>query len=252
MSPDVAGRVGHARLPTDEPPDLVMSHEGPPDGGDVPRHADAATITTPAAVTIAPASASAALASTAPAADPAAAPRVVPPSAKSASASPAQPPASTPLPSPSSPGRNRELQDLAVQVEREPEDRVDSPATQSLLVDPVAEPEPPESNAAVSASRRVRARITRRMSGQRTGAASNRTVLEPLFGVHRKIHPKADLRLIQTAYEVAEKAHTGQVRKSGDPYITTRCRWRPSWPSWAWTPPRWSLPCCTTPSRTPR
>jgi len=107
-----------------------------------------------------------------------------------------------------------------VQVEREPEDRVGSPATQSLLVDPVAEPEPPESNAAVSASRRVRARITRRMSGQRTGAASNRTVLEPLFGVHRKIHPKADLRLIQTAYEVAEKAHTGQVRKSGDPYIT--------------------------------
>jgi len=107
-----------------------------------------------------------------------------------------------------------------VQVEREPEDRVDSPATQSLLVDPVAEPEPSESNAAVSASRRVRARITRRMSGQRTGAASNRTVLEPLFGVHRKIHPKADLRLIQTAYEVAEKAHTGQVRKSGDPYIT--------------------------------
>src|SRR5664280_2768428 len=134
MIPDVAGRVGHARLPTDEPPDLVMSHEGPPDGDAVPRHADAATITTPAAATIAPASASSALASsalastapaaTAPAADPAAAPRVVPPSAKSASASPAQPPATTPLPSPSSPVRNRELQDLAVQVEREPESGV--------------------------------------------------------------------------------------------------------------------------------
>ena len=107
-----------------------------------------------------------------------------------------------------------------MQVEREPESGVAAPATQSLLVEPVAEPELSEPNAAVSASRRVRARITRRMSGQRTGAPSNRTVLEPLFGVHRKIHPKADLRLIQTAYEVAEKAHTGQVRKSGDPYIT--------------------------------
>jgi guanosine-3',5'-bis(diphosphate) 3'-pyrophosphohydrolase len=112
------------------------------------------------------------------------------------------------------------LRDLALQVEREPESPAVAPATQSLLVEPVAEPEPPEPNAAVSATRRVRARITRRMSGQRTGTPSNRTVLEPLFGVHRKIHPKADLRLVQHAYEVAEKAHTGQVRKSGDPYIT--------------------------------
>ncbi len=84
----------------------------------------------------------------------------------------------------------------------------------------VAEQEPAPEVPAPSATRRVRARLTRRMSGQRTGAAPSRTVLEPLFAVHRGLHPKADLKLVQRAYEVAEKAHTGQFRKSGDPYIT--------------------------------
>jgi GTP pyrophosphokinase len=73
--------------------------------------------------------------------------------------------------------------------------------------------------AAPSATRRVRARLTRRMSGQRT-AAPNRAVLEPLFTAHRALHPKADLKVLQRAYEVAETAHRGQFRRSGDPYIT--------------------------------
>ena len=85
---------------------------------------------------------------------------------------------------------------------------------------PIAEPEPAQEVPAPSATRRVRARLTRRMSGQRAGAPPNRTVLEPLFAVHRGLHPKADLKLVQRAYEVAEKAHNGQFRKSGDPYIT--------------------------------
>jgi len=33
-------------------------------------------------------------------------------------------------------------------------------------------------------------------------------------------HPKADLALIERAFEVAEEAHRGQTRKSGEPYIT--------------------------------
>jgi GTP pyrophosphokinase len=45
-------------------------------------------------------------------------------------------------------------------------------------------------------------------------------VLEPLAAVHRELHPKADLALLQRAYDVAEEAHRGQRRKSGDPYIT--------------------------------
>jgi len=33
-------------------------------------------------------------------------------------------------------------------------------------------------------------------------------------------HPKADFSVVERAYVTAEKAHSGQVRKSGDPYIT--------------------------------
>jgi len=36
----------------------------------------------------------------------------------------------------------------------------------------------------------------------------------------RTHHPKADLALVERAYQVAERAHSGQARKSGEPYIT--------------------------------
>ena len=45
-------------------------------------------------------------------------------------------------------------------------------------------------------------------------------VLDPLFNVVRSNHPKADLALIERAYRTAEHYHRGQMRKSGDPYIT--------------------------------
>ncbi len=69
-----------------------------------------------------------------------------------------------------------------------------------------------------SATRRVRARIARKMTPQRVAAVA--PVLEPLASVHRTMHPKADLALLQRAYDVAEEKHAGQKRKSGDPYIT--------------------------------
>jgi GTP pyrophosphokinase len=83
-------------------------------------------------------------------------------------------------------------------------------------------PEPPADRTdalkvSTSASRRVRARLARRMTSQR-GAVN--PVLEPLVAVHREIHPKADLSLLQRAYEVAEGRHASQMRHSGDPYIT--------------------------------
>ncbi len=67
--------------------------------------------------------------------------------------------------------------------------------------------------------RRVRDRLARRMvAGPR--ATDVRPELEPLAALHRQSHPKADLALLQRAYDVAEAAHAGQTRKSGDPYIT--------------------------------
>ncbi|MEC3918236.1 RelA/SpoT family protein [Nocardia sp. CDC153] len=70
-----------------------------------------------------------------------------------------------------------------------------------------------------SASRRVRARLARRMTGQR-GIAAVKPVLEPLATVHRELYPKANLALLQRAFDVADEKHQHQFRKSGDPYIT--------------------------------
>jgi len=45
-------------------------------------------------------------------------------------------------------------------------------------------------------------------------------VLEPLAALHREVYPKADVSVLQQAYEVAARLHAEQYRKSGDPYIT--------------------------------
>jgi len=65
-------------------------------------------------------------------------------------------------------------------------------------------------------SSRVRARLAR--LGQRGGPTF--PALEPVLQAARSNHPKADLSVVEQAYVVAERAHRGQVRKSGDPYIT--------------------------------
>jgi guanosine-3',5'-bis(diphosphate) 3'-pyrophosphohydrolase len=68
---------------------------------------------------------------------------------------------------------------------------------------------------------------------QAPNSASLRTLLPRIFSraqptgavdrllkTVRTHHPKADVALIERAYAAAEKAHTGQKRKSGEPYIT--------------------------------
>jgi GTP pyrophosphokinase len=54
--------------------------------------------------------------------------------------------------------------------------------------------------------------------GSRSSASS--PVLDPLLRTVRSNHPKADVSVVERAYLVAEQAHRGQERKSGDAYIT--------------------------------
>ncbi len=44
--------------------------------------------------------------------------------------------------------------------------------------------------------------------------------VDRLIRTVRTHHPKADVALIERAYAAAERAHAGQLRKSGEPYIT--------------------------------
>ena len=44
--------------------------------------------------------------------------------------------------------------------------------------------------------------------------------VDRLLKTVRTHHPKADVALIERAYAAADKAHSGQLRKSGEPYIT--------------------------------
>ncbi|MEU6542427.1 GTP pyrophosphokinase [Streptomyces sp. NPDC046859] len=103
---------------------------------------------------------------------------------------------------------------------------VDKPAEQAR-----PKPAPPEHStpsvrpntgqpARSGSSNRVRARLAR-LGVQRSNPYN--PVLEPLLRIVRGNDPKietATLRQIEKAYQVAERWHRGQKRKSGDPYIT--------------------------------
>ncbi|MCZ7461438.1 RelA/SpoT family protein [Streptomyces sp. WMMC940] len=89
---------------------------------------------------------------------------------------------------------------------------------------PVTAPKPappaPAPARSGGSSNRVRARLAR-LGVQRSSPYN--PVLEPLLRIVRGNDPKietATLRQIERAYQVAERWHRGQKRKSGDPYIT--------------------------------
>ncbi|WKD35602.1 RelA/SpoT family protein [Streptomyces xanthophaeus] len=88
---------------------------------------------------------------------------------------------------------------------------------------PPAPPVPPVKPApakSAGSSNRVRARLAR-LGVQRSNPYN--PVLEPLLRIVRSNDPKietATLRQLEQAYQVAERWHRGQKRKSGDPYIT--------------------------------
>ncbi|WP_436318477.1 RelA/SpoT family protein [Streptomyces caniferus] len=102
------------------------------------------------------------------------------------------------------------------------------PASPSRAPKPLAkadQPAPPKPPAPAPVGRsgspnRVRARLAR-LGVQRSSPYN--PVLEPLLRAVRGNDPKIEtgtLRQIERAYQVAERWHRGQKRKSGDPYIT--------------------------------
>jgi guanosine-3',5'-bis(diphosphate) 3'-pyrophosphohydrolase len=64
--------------------------------------------------------------------------------------------------------------------------------------------------------RRMRSRLAR-LTAPRLSADP---ALEPLLRTLRSSHPRAETAVVARAYETAAKAHEGQLRKSGEPYIT--------------------------------
>ncbi|MFD9322849.1 RelA/SpoT family protein [Streptomyces sp. NPDC060053] len=136
--------------------------------------------------------------------------------------------ASGPAATPASPASHAK-DDSRGAVEHDRSAPVDKPAEQ-----PRPKPAQPEGSSAAPAGRpaaaqpparsgssnRVRARLAR-LGVQRQNPYN--PVLEPLLRIVRSNDPKietATLRQIEKSYQVAERWHRGQKRKSGDPYIT--------------------------------
>jgi guanosine-3',5'-bis(diphosphate) 3'-pyrophosphohydrolase len=82
---------------------------------------------------------------------------------------------------------------------------------------PATRPEPASAAQPAPPGAGVRRRLAR--LGATRGSNVN-PVLEPLVKTIRAHHPKADVRTVERAYDVAARWHKDQKRKSGDPYIT--------------------------------
>ncbi|MFC5246951.1 RelA/SpoT family protein [Streptomyces nigrescens] len=127
----------------------------------------------------------------------------------SASPAPAERPRTAPKPGPAS----SSSQSAAVPSRApKPPAKTDQPAA--------AKPLPPAPAGRSGSPNRVRARLAR-LGVQRSSPYN--PVLEPLLRAVRGNDPKietATLRQVERAYQVAERWHRGQKRKSGDPYIT--------------------------------
>ncbi|MFF7563618.1 RelA/SpoT family protein [Streptomyces pseudovenezuelae] len=137
-------------------------------------------------------------------------------------------PASAPAAKPA-PDAKTATNDARGPVEHAQSAPVDKPA-ESVRPKPVPAESPAQSTPAprpnagqparTGSSNRVRARLAR-LGVQRSNPYN--PVLEPLLRIVRSNDPKietATLRKIEQAYQVAERWHRGQKRKSGDPYIT--------------------------------
>ncbi|MFE1840918.1 RelA/SpoT family protein [Streptomyces sviceus] len=134
-------------------------------------------------------------------------------------------PASAPAAKPA-PDAKTATNDVRGPVEHAQSAPVDKPAEPPRPKPASPEPATPAARtntgqpARTGSSNRVRARLAR-LGVQRSNPYN--PVLEPLLRIVRSNDPKietATLRQIEQAYQVAERWHRGQKRKSGDPYIT--------------------------------
>ncbi|ATG55050.1 bifunctional (p)ppGpp synthetase/guanosine-3',5'-bis(diphosphate) 3'-pyrophosphohydrolase [Brachybacterium ginsengisoli] len=82
---------------------------------------------------------------------------------------------------------------------------------------PSAVPSSPSPRGSSSTPRRTRSRLS--FFSSRAGSAVD-PLLAPLLETMAAVSPKESTDLVVRAYTVAEQAHRGQTRKSGDPYIT--------------------------------
>ena len=130
-----------------------------------------------------------------------------------AAPAPAEPIAKAPK---STAKRTKPAQDTWARPPAEPE--ADAPVSPAPARAPQSVAGAEDAGITAPTGRRVRAAFARLSATTWQGQVN--VVLEPLVATHRTAHPKADVRLLQKAYDVAEQFHRGQMRKSGDPYIT--------------------------------
>ncbi|MCX5371232.1 RelA/SpoT family protein [Streptomyces sp. NBC_00015] len=130
-------------------------------------------------------------------------------------------PAATPASQAEDDGRGAVEHDRSAPVDKpaeQPRPKPDRPDGSSVV--PAGRPAAAQPSARSGSSNRVRARLAR-LGVQRQNPYN--PVLEPLLRIVRSNDPKietATLRQIEKSYQVAERWHRGQKRKSGDPYIT--------------------------------
>ncbi|KPI30149.1 RelA/SpoT family protein [Streptomyces sp. NPDC054950] len=130
-------------------------------------------------------------------------------------------PAATPASQAKDDGRGAVEHDRSAPVDKPAEPPRPKPAQpDGSSVVPAGRPAATQPSARSGSSNRVRARLAR-LGVQRQNPYN--PVLEPLLRIVRSNDPKietATLRQIEKSYQVAERWHRGQKRKSGDPYIT--------------------------------
>src|SRR3954453_14595224 len=62
--------------------------------------------------------------------------------------------------------------------------------------------------------------LTQRLGSLLSFQGNDDDPVSVLTRTHRSIHPTADAAVLRRSYAIAEKMHRGQMRKSGEPYIT--------------------------------